>query len=72
MEINPFDNTTLHFPPAPFNPAYRPGLGEAVSKAYAEKCESFPYAYQTQAERKALYAEISDRLRPLFPAIGEK
>lgn len=69
---SPFDNTVLHFAPAPFNPHYRPGLGEAASKEYAEKCDSFPYAYQTQAERKALYAEISARLAPLFPAVGER
>lgn len=55
--------------PPPFNPLYRPGLGEAVSKQYAEYCEMHPHA--TQAERKAEYARIHDALRPSFPAIGE-
>ena len=56
-------------PPAAFNPSYRHGLGEALSKAHAEWCEQNPDV--TRTERAAAYKATSERLAPNFPSVRE-
>ena len=64
------------YPAAPsfvFNADARPGLAEAVSKEYAEYCESdeAPKEMGANEERAAKYREIYERLKPHFPTHRE-
>jgi len=54
--------------PAPFNPEFRAGLGEAVRAEYADFCE---LPGTTQEERAAEYAAITARLTPKYPSVAE-
>ena len=51
--------------PPPFNPEYRPGLAEALDKAYTAHCDAYPDL--TQDERAACYLQIHARLLPSLP-----
>jgi len=55
--------------PAPFNPLYRKGLGEAVSAKYGQWCDANPDS--TQNDRRNAYAIIHSELEPKFPSCGE-
>jgi hypothetical protein len=55
--------------PAPFNPAFRKGFGEAVHKAHNIWCEANPDV--TREVRKEAYAATCKRLEPSFPTAGE-
>lgn len=64
--------TFNHEAPAPFNPDARPGLHDAVSKAYAHYCETCPdQSTGPSLERSAEYARIYAALRPLYPSHSE-
>lgn len=56
-------------PPAPFNPDFRPGLGDALHKAHALWCQANPTA--TRQERAAAYRATSTRLRPDYPTVAQ-
>jgi len=51
--------------PPPFNPEFRPGLAEALDKAYTAHCDAYPDL--NQDERAACYLQIHARLLPSFP-----
>jgi hypothetical protein len=57
-------------PPPPFNPEFREGLGDAVSKAHQAWCEKNPDV--TREERAKNYRETHDLLRPMYPSVKEK
>ncbi|RLI66808.1 MAG: hypothetical protein DRO67_00095 [Candidatus Asgardarchaeum californiense] len=57
-------------PPAPFNPNFRRGFGEAISKEYTAYCEEHPNS--TQEERKAAYKDIAENLESCFPTERER
>ena len=56
-------------PPAPFNLDARPGLGAAVSEAYAKWCDE--HQGSTQEDRKRAHAELHDELLSQYPSYGE-
>lgn len=56
-------------PPEGWNPEYREGFSEAVSKRYAEYCETHPEA--TREDRKAEYVHICAVVRTLCPSRQE-
>lgn len=58
-----------HTPPEPFNQEARPGLGQAVSKAYEQWCEANEGS--TQQERKDKYRWIYESLRSSYPSYAE-
>ena len=63
----------FHKAPPAFNSDYRPGMAEAVNKAYAEYCESpdAPKGFGPCPIRRAKYDEICKNLERKFPTIRE-
>lgn len=62
----------MHNTPKPFNPAFRPGLSEAVQREYERYCESpkAPKGGGANAERAREYDKINSRLKPKYPPVG--
>jgi hypothetical protein len=54
--------------PPPFNPEYRPGLAEALDKAYTAHCDAYPDL--TLDELAACYLQIHARLLPSYPRVS--
>lgn len=57
------------FKPPPFNAAFRPGYGEALSDAYCRWCNMNPKA--TQEDRKKAHLELSISLACEYPTVEE-
>lgn len=55
-------------PPPPFNPEFRPGLGEAVSKAYSEW--SYAHPNHSHEDGREAYQRIHAELQPNYPSVG--
>ena len=55
------------------NPQFRPGFGDALSKAYADWCETdeAPKTPGPCPVRAAKYAELAKQLESQFPTIAE-
>lgn len=67
------DWPTVHQPPHPFNPNFRPGYKSAVEKAYGEYCESeeCPQNSGANETRAAKYNEICEELKTKHPTVSE-
>lgn len=59
-----------HISPFPFNPEFREGLGEAVSKAHQKWCDENPDV--TRDERAKAYQNTYNKLLPNFQNVKEK
>ena len=68
-KMNKWSERMSENPPPPFNPEFRKGFGEAVSKEYGIQCEQNPNF--NQEDRKRLYRDICNRLESQFPSIRE-
>lgn len=63
-------NNDWHEAPAPFNPEYREGLGEALSAEYTAWSLANPD--HSREEGQAKYREIANRIRDNYPSVAEK
>ena len=57
-------------PPKPFNPLYRKGFGEALTKAHGIWCKAHPDV--TRQERMQAYKKTADTLKGKYPSIKEQ